>query len=123
MLARGAVRTVPRARVRALLIHLGFHLWFHLWLHKAAPQHSIPRGRRLNLGLVHASSNAGGPIGRPFHSRRHARDIMSSLLLLGSTGSIGTQTIELLREQPGRHRVVGLAARASWELLVEQARE
>jgi 1-deoxy-D-xylulose-5-phosphate reductoisomerase len=48
---------------------------------------------------------------------------MRSLLLLGSTGSIGKQTLELLREEPGTHRIVGLAARKSVELLCEQARE
>jgi 1-deoxy-D-xylulose-5-phosphate reductoisomerase len=48
---------------------------------------------------------------------------MRSLLLLGSTGSIGTQTLELLREQPGAHRVVGLAARRSTEILRAQVEE
>jgi 1-deoxy-D-xylulose-5-phosphate reductoisomerase len=48
---------------------------------------------------------------------------MQSLLLLGSTGSIGTQTLELLRRHPGRQRVVGLAASRSWETLRAQAAE
>jgi len=48
---------------------------------------------------------------------------MPNLLLLGSTGSIGTQTLELVSEQRGAHRVEGLAANASWQQLVEQARE
>ncbi len=48
---------------------------------------------------------------------------MHSLLLLGSTGSIGTQTLEVLRERPGRYRVEGLAARSSVERLAEQAHE
>jgi len=48
---------------------------------------------------------------------------MQSLLLLGSTGSIGTQTLELVREHPGRQRVVGLAALRSWEALSEQVAE
>ncbi|MFN0007539.1 MAG: 1-deoxy-D-xylulose-5-phosphate reductoisomerase [Planctomycetota bacterium] len=48
---------------------------------------------------------------------------MRSLLLLGSTGSIGTQTLELLREEPGSHRIVGLAARKSVDLLCEQVLE
>jgi 1-deoxy-D-xylulose-5-phosphate reductoisomerase len=48
---------------------------------------------------------------------------MRSLLLLGSTGSIGKQTLDLLREQPGSHRVVGLAARRSADALREQVAE
>ena len=48
---------------------------------------------------------------------------MPSLLLLGSTGSIGTQTLELLRQEPGRHRLDGIAACSSWELAVAQALE
>jgi len=48
---------------------------------------------------------------------------MRSLLLLGSTGSIGRQTLELLREQPGLHQVVGLAARRSADLLFRQVEE
>jgi 1-deoxy-D-xylulose-5-phosphate reductoisomerase len=48
---------------------------------------------------------------------------MPSLLLLGCTGSIGTQTLELVAAQHPAHRVEGLAANTSWPLLVEQARE
>ena len=48
---------------------------------------------------------------------------MRSLLLLGSTGSIGRQTLDLLREEPGSHRVVGLAARRSIDLLCAQVLE
>lgn len=45
---------------------------------------------------------------------------MKSLLLLGSTGSIGTQTLELVREAPDALRVAGLCARGSVDLLLEQ---
>lgn len=48
---------------------------------------------------------------------------MKSLLLLGSTGSIGVQTLDLVRADPARFRVVGLAARSSAAALLEQARE
>jgi 1-deoxy-D-xylulose-5-phosphate reductoisomerase len=48
---------------------------------------------------------------------------MRSLILLGSTGSIGRQTLDLLRAEPGRHRVVGLAAGKSFDLLGEQVEE
>lgn len=48
---------------------------------------------------------------------------MRSLLLLGSTGSIGTQTLELLRDSRGSFRVDALAAGRSWRELAAQARE
>lgn len=48
---------------------------------------------------------------------------MKSILVLGSTGSIGTQTLELARRPDAGLRVAGLAARRSWRVLVEQARE
>ena len=45
------------------------------------------------------------------------------LALLGSTGSIGTQTLDVVRTFPEDLRVVGLAARRSLELLEAQVRE
>jgi 1-deoxy-D-xylulose-5-phosphate reductoisomerase len=48
---------------------------------------------------------------------------MPSLLLLGSTGSIGTQTLDLVRSDRTRHPIAGLAANGSWKLLLDQARE
>lgn len=43
--------------------------------------------------------------------------------LLGSTGSIGTQALDVLRAQPGRFVVSALSAQSNAELLVAQARE
>lgn len=48
---------------------------------------------------------------------------MKSLLLIGSTGSIGTQTLDVVRQSPGAFRVLGLGARSSWQLLLEQVLE
>ena len=45
------------------------------------------------------------------------------LAILGSTGSIGTQTLEIVRAFPDDFCVVGLAARRSLELLEEQVKE
>ncbi len=42
--------------------------------------------------------------------------------LVGSTGSIGTQAIDVITAEEGRYRVVALAAARSVERLVEQAR-
>src|SRR4051795_11785905 len=44
------------------------------------------------------------------------------LLVLGSTGSIGTQALDLLRDSADDFELVGLSAERSWEALVEQAR-
>jgi 1-deoxy-D-xylulose-5-phosphate reductoisomerase len=44
------------------------------------------------------------------------------LLILGSTGSIGTQALEILDDRPGEFELVGLSAERSWEGLVDQAR-
>src|SRR3954466_492410 len=44
------------------------------------------------------------------------------LLVLGSTGSIGTQALDLLTGSGEDFELVGLSAERSWEALVEQAR-
>jgi 1-deoxy-D-xylulose-5-phosphate reductoisomerase len=45
------------------------------------------------------------------------------LLILGSTGSIGTQALDVVGRSEGELEVVGLSAESSWEPLVSQARE
>lgn len=47
---------------------------------------------------------------------------MKNVVLLGSTGSIGTSTIKVARDLPDRIRLIGLAAGSNLELLVEQTR-
>ncbi|NBO19005.1 MAG: 1-deoxy-D-xylulose-5-phosphate reductoisomerase [Proteobacteria bacterium] len=42
--------------------------------------------------------------------------------ILGSTGSVGTQTIDLISRNPGQYQVVALTARQNVKLLVKQAR-
>jgi 1-deoxy-D-xylulose-5-phosphate reductoisomerase len=46
-----------------------------------------------------------------------------TVAILGSTGSIGTQALDVVRRNPDRIRVVGLGAGSSQELLVGQVRE
>ena len=48
---------------------------------------------------------------------------MKRIALLGSTGSIGTQTLDVVRKHPDRFRVVALAAGSNAELLAAQADE
>ena len=43
--------------------------------------------------------------------------------LLGSTGSIGTQALDVVRSQAGRFTVTALSAQSNADLLVQQARE
>ncbi len=48
---------------------------------------------------------------------------MRTLAILGSTGSVGTQALEVVRRNPDRFKVVGLSAGTNHELLVGQIRE
>ncbi len=48
---------------------------------------------------------------------------MKRLVILGSTGSVGTQTLDIVRRFPERFRVLALGAGSNWRLLAEQARE
>jgi 1-deoxy-D-xylulose-5-phosphate reductoisomerase len=49
---------------------------------------------------------------------------MRSVTILGSTGSVGTQALDVVRRHPDRFKVVGLAAAGkNQDLLVGQARE
>lgn len=43
------------------------------------------------------------------------------LAILGSTGSIGVQTLDIVREHPDRFEVSVLTARRNWEMLARQA--
>ena len=46
---------------------------------------------------------------------------MKNIAILGSTGSIGTQTLDVIRANPDRYRVVVLTAQRNAELLIAQA--
>lgn len=48
---------------------------------------------------------------------------MKNIVALGSTGSIGTQTLDVVRALPGEFRVVGLAAGRNAALLADQVAE
>ncbi len=48
---------------------------------------------------------------------------MKNVVLLGSTGSIGTSTVKVAQDLPDRIRLVGLAAGNNAELLLRQARQ
>ena len=48
---------------------------------------------------------------------------MKAISLLGSTGSIGTQTLDIAAQYPDQFRIVGLAAGRNIDLLVQQIRQ
>ena len=48
---------------------------------------------------------------------------MRKIAILGSTGSIGTQALDLCRRHPDRYQVTALTARGNCEKLFEQVRE
>ena len=49
-------------------------------------------------------------------------NIVKAITILGSTGSIGTQTLEIVAQYPDQFRVVGLAAGRNIEMLIAQIR-
>ncbi|MGE5656587.1 MAG: 1-deoxy-D-xylulose-5-phosphate reductoisomerase [Actinomycetota bacterium] len=48
---------------------------------------------------------------------------MKAITLLGSTGSIGTQTLDIVAQYPDQFRIVGLAAGSNVEMLAQQIRQ
>ena len=48
---------------------------------------------------------------------------MKAITLLGSTGSIGTQTLEIVAQYPDQFRIVGIAAGQNIEMLAAQIRQ
>ncbi len=48
---------------------------------------------------------------------------MERLTILGSTGSIGTQTLDIVRRNPERFHITSLVAHSRWQELAQQARE
>jgi 1-deoxy-D-xylulose-5-phosphate reductoisomerase len=52
----------------------------------------------------------------------NTKKIVKAITLLGSTGSIGTQTLDIVAQSPDKFRVVGLAAGNNVEMLAAQIR-
>jgi 1-deoxy-D-xylulose-5-phosphate reductoisomerase len=48
---------------------------------------------------------------------------VKAITLLGSTGSIGTQTLDIVEHNPDKFRIVGLAAGSNVEMLAQQVRK
>lgn len=45
------------------------------------------------------------------------------IAILGSTGSIGTQSLDVIRQNPDRFEVSAITAKSNWQLLAKQAKE
>lgn len=48
---------------------------------------------------------------------------MKNIIILGSTGSIGKNTLEVVRNLKDKFRVIGLSSNSRWELLADQIEE
>lgn len=64
-----------------------------------------------------------GTANLPLRSSHEPSSLPKPLLVLGSTGSIGRQTLDLVRASEGALGVAGLAARTSWEEVARQVEE
>ena len=48
---------------------------------------------------------------------------MENIVILGSTGSIGRQVLEVLRKKPGNFKVIGLSGKDEIDILSAQIKE
>src|SRR5213078_1725243 len=76
----------------------------------------LPWSTWATIATLRRSSRAAGMGSRTLGA------VPRRLLILGSTGSIGTQALDLLAGSGHEFELVGLSAERSWEALVEQAR-
>lgn len=51
------------------------------------------------------------------------RRTMKRIAILGATGSIGTQTLDVIREHRDKYEAYALTAGSNSDLLIQQARE
>ncbi|KAL1519322.1 hypothetical protein AB1Y20_022848 [Prymnesium parvum] len=92
-----------------------------LSMHSLSAYHLVAPPR---AGLAHMMEGAA-PVLTPDNLRESLRRALDSnpkkyIALLGSTGSIGTQTLDICREYPDYFEVVSIAAGANVELLAQQ---
>lgn len=48
---------------------------------------------------------------------------IKNIIILGSTGSIGTQTLDIIRQHPNEFNVLGLVAKSNWKFLDQQQKD
>jgi 1-deoxy-D-xylulose-5-phosphate reductoisomerase len=59
----------------------------------------------------------------PYYWLSFKIEVMKRIVILGSTGSIGTQTLDIIRQFPHDFEVIGLAAASNQQLIEQQANE
>ena len=77
--------------------------------------HNGPRKGSENIRHAAVCTFGSAPSGR-------RRDGVNRIAVLGSTGSIGTQTLDIIAERPDRYRATVLVAGRNVDLLIEQSR-
>lgn len=82
-----------------------------------------PAVRMASLGPAAAPVNTAAALEHTVSEALKDASWHQKLSLLGSTGSIGTQTLDIVRERPDRFSVEALAAGDNVELLAEQIKE
>ncbi len=78
---------------------------------------TLRSGRRPGQARTKAASGDGRPGGRPLLLRRMPRRV----IILGSTGSIGSNALRVAESLSGEFEIVGLAAGSRWEVIAKQA--
>src|SRR5581483_3287217 len=77
---------------------------------------------RASVVLVGENAVVTRPGGRLWR-RPTIRPVPRRLAILGSTGSIGVQALDVVSRSTGELRVVALSAGSAWESLLEQAQQ
>src|SRR2546429_192816 len=89
---------------------------------RQGPRDAAPRARRRPRSVRrHAVLSPGRLL--PGHPTQDRMNGTTNVVLLGSTGSIGTQALDVIASHRDRYRVVALAAGRNAELLAQQATE
>lgn len=83
---------------------------------------SCPRSRRHIVVAAESGPPPAWPGRVPVPEQLPKRDGPKKFSLLGSTGSIGTQTLDIVAEHPDKFQITALAAGGNVELLAEQIR-
>src|SRR6185312_5842904 len=93
----------------------------------ALPQRLLlhPYTRLVRSGLRRLPESPYNSRVRCFHHRcrLNRSPVAKRVAVLGSTGSIGTSTLDVARHLPDRLKIIGLAANSKWEALAAQCRE
>src|SRR3954467_6557698 len=75
-------------------------------------------------GVILRASRGRGPkmVNLPAGDRLQPKRPPKRVAILGSTGSIGDSTIDLIERNPTAYKVVALTANSNWAKLAEQAK-